>query len=119
MVSRIEDSMGAGARRHVVVRFSSPMANADTAQAIPVVSRDWLRGALESARAKAEGKKRRRRRSVKRPETRMRQSLRWGPQSRPERRPASLTEQEPDKWAENDADSRVAATKDGPPGTTP
>ena len=50
----------AGAKRHVVVRWEKARANAALDTPIPMVSREWLREALESARARAEGSKERR-----------------------------------------------------------
>lgn len=46
----------AGMKRLVLLRWEKPMFNTDPDTAIPVVSRDWLRGAILDARSKAEGK---------------------------------------------------------------
>ena len=54
--SAFAEMFPAGTKRLVLLRWGKPMFNTDPGQAIPVVSRDWLRSALLDARAKAEGR---------------------------------------------------------------
>lgn len=44
----------AGARRHVVLRFSNPLSNTEDGLPIPRVSKHWLARVLDSARRNAE-----------------------------------------------------------------